>query len=233
MTKQEMTKMARKMKRFTLLLFLLSVTTFLKAQEGLKIDYSEIKAKVEDKKSNSYYPKLLKRFNDFDSTLKIEDYALVYYGFSFQDDYLKNQPDERALNKLQKEENYEGLILEAKKILSVNPVSLKAIDCLIDALQETGRPETEWKKYQDRFRAIRRVIASSGNGMSCESAYKVIYVSDEYNMIYTYFNVEKVHSQKLSGLCDRFEVDPTEYLPSNVVFFDISRKLLRQEELRK
>lgn len=228
-----MTKMARKMKRFTLLLFLLSVTTFLKAQEGLKIDYSEIKAKVEDKKSNSYYPKLLKRFNDFDSTLKIEDYALVYYGFSFQDDYLKNQPDERALNKLQKEENYEGLILEAKKILSVNPVSLKAIDCLIDALQETGRPETEWKKYQDRFRAIRRVIASSGNGMSCESAYKVIYVSDEYNMIYTYFNVEKVHSQKLSGLCDRFEVDPTEYLPSNVVFFDISRKLLRQEELRK
>lgn len=209
------------------------MTTFLKAQEGLKIDYSEIKAKVEDKKSNSYYPKLLKRFNDFDSTLTIEDYALVYYGFSFQDDYLKNQPDEGALNKLQKEENYEGLILEAKKILSVNPVSLSAIDCLIDALQETGRPETEWEKYQDRFRAIRRVIASSGNGMTCESAYKVIYVSDEYNMMYTYFNVEKLHSQKLSGLCDRFEVDPTEYLPSNVVFFDISRKLLRQEELRK
>lgn len=209
------------------------MTTFLKAQEGLKIDYSEIKAKVEDKKSNSYYPKLLKRFNDFDSTLTIEDYALVYYGFSFQDDYLKNQPDEGALNKLQKEENYEGLILEAKKILSVNPVSLSAIDCLIDALQETGRPETEWEKYQDRFRAIRRVIASSGNGMTCESAYKVIYVSDEYNMMYTYFNVEKLHSQKLSGLCDRFEVDPTEYLPSNVVFFDISRKLLRHEELRK
>ncbi len=221
------------MRRLTLLVLLLSMTTFLKAQEGLKIDYSEIKAKVEDKKSNSYYPKLLKRFNDFDNTLTIEDYALVYYGFSFQDDYLKNQPDERALNKLQKEENYEELILESKKILAVNPVSLSAIDCLIDALQETGRPETEWKKYQDRFRAIRRVIASSGNGMSCESAYKVIYVSDEYNMIYTYFNVEKVHSQKLSGLCDRFEVDPTEYLSSNVVFFDISRKLLRQEELRK
>lgn len=209
------------------------MSILLKAQEGLKIDYSEIKAKVEDKNSSTYYPILLQRFNDFDSTLTIDEYALIYYGFSFQDAYLKNQPDERALNKLQKEENYEGLILEAKKILSVNPVSLKANDCLIYALQETGRPETEWKKYQDRFRAIRRVIASSGNGMSCESAYKVIYVSDEYNMIYTYFDVEKVHSQKLSGLCDRFEVDPTEYLNSKVVFFDISRKLLRQEELRK
>lgn len=221
------------MKKLLILAFILSMSILLKAQEGLKIDYSEIKAKVEDKKSNSYYPKLLKRFNDFDSTLTIDDYALIYYGFSFQDDYLKNQPDERALNKLQKEENYEGLILEAKKILSVNPVSLKANDCLIDALQETGRPETEWKKYQDRFRAIRRVIASSGNGLSCESAFKVIYVSDEYNMLYTYYDVEKVHSQKLSGLCDRFEVDPTEYLNSKVVFFDISRQLIRKEELRK
>lgn len=221
------------MKKLLTLAFILSMSILLKAQEGLKIDYSEIKAKVEDKNSSTYYPILLQRFNDFDSTLTIDDYALIYYGFSFQDAYLKNQPDERALNKLQKEENYEDLILEAKKILSVNPVSLKANDCLIDALQETGRPETEWKKYQDRFRAIRRVIASSGNGMSCESAYKVIYVSDEYNMIYTYFDVEKVHSQKLSGLCDQFEVDPTEYLNSKVVFFDISRKLLRQEELRK
>ena len=208
------------------------MTTILFGQD-LKIDYSEIKAKVEDKNSSTYYPKLLQRFNDFDSTLTTEDYALIYYGFSFQDAYLKNQPDERALNKLQKEGNYEGLILESKKILAVNPVSLTANDCLTYVLLKTGHPETEWKKYQDRFRAIRRVIASSGNGLTCESAYKVIYVSDEYNMIYTYFNVEKVHSQKLSGLCDKFEVDPTEYLSSKVVFFDISRKLLRQEQLRK
>lgn len=209
------------------------MTTIVFGQGILKIDYSEIKAKVQDKNSSSYYPKLLQRFNDFDSTLTTEDYALIYYGFSFQDDYLKNQPDERALNKLQKEENYEGQILESKKILAVNPVSLTANDCMAYALFKTGHPETEWKKYQNRFRAIRRVIATSGNGMTCESAYKVIYVSDEYNMVYTYFNVETVHAQKLSGLCDRFEVDPTEYLPSKVVFFDISRKLLRQEELRK
>ncbi|WP_400262950.1 DUF4919 domain-containing protein [Sphingobacterium sp. SG20118] len=221
------------MKKITFLIFLLSLISFLKAQEALKIDYSEIKVKIQDKNSSSYYPKLLQRFNDFDNTLTTEDYALIYYGFSFQDDYLKNQPDERALNKLQKEENFEGQILESKKILAVNPVSLTANDCMAYALFKTGHPETEWKKYQDRFRAIRRVIASSGNGMTCESAYKVIYVSDEYNMIYTYFNVEKVHSQKLSGLCDKFDVDPTEYLPSKVVFFDISRKLLRQEELRK
>jgi hypothetical protein len=220
------------MRILTLLAFLLSMTTILFGQD-LKIDYSEIKAKVEDKNSSTYYPKLLQRFNDFDSTLTTEDYALIYYGFSFQDAYLKNQPDERALNKLQKEGNYEGLILESKKILAVNPVSLTANDCLTYVLLKTGHPETEWKKYQDRFRAIRRVIASSGNGLTCESAYKVIYVSDEYNMIYTYFNVEKVHSQKLSGLCDKFEVDPTEYLSSKVVFFDISRKLLRQEQLRK
>lgn len=221
------------MKKFALLLSLLSMITFVRAQEGLKIDFSEIKAKVEDRNSSTYYPKLLQRFNDFDSTLTIEDYALIYYGFSFQDAYLKNQPDERVLNTLQKDKNYDGLILESKKILAVNPVSLTANDCMTYALLKTSRPEIEWKKYQDRFRAIRKVIASSGDGLTCESAFKVIYVSDEYNMLYTYYDVEKVHSQKLSDLCDRFEVDPTEYLSSTVIFFDISRKLIRQEELRK
>lgn len=209
------------------------MSILLKAQEGLKIDYSEIKAKVEDKNSSTYYPILLQRFNDFDSTLTIDDYALIYYGFSFQDAYLKNQPDENALEKLKNDKNYKQLKLESEKILAVNPVSITANNFMSYALFKSGSPENEWKKYQNRYRAIRKVIAYSGDGLSCQSAFKVIYVSDEYNMLYTYYDVEKVHSQKLSGLCDRFEVDPTEYLPSKVVFFDISRKLIRKEELRK
>ena len=37
------------------------------AQKELHIKFNEIKAKVEDVNSESYYPKLLKRFNDFES----------------------------------------------------------------------------------------------------------------------------------------------------------------------
>jgi len=128
-------------------------------------------------------------------------------------------------------EDFEKLIVECEKILRVNPVSLKANDFMGYALFETGNPEVKWRKYQNRYRAIRRVIATSGDGRSCETALKVIYVSDEYNMLHTYFDIEKIHSQRLIGLCDRFEVEPTQYLQSKEIYFDISVSLLRTQEL--
>ncbi|MBK6263397.1 DUF4919 domain-containing protein, partial [Marivirga sp. S37H4] len=93
------------------------------------------------------------------------------------------------------------------------------------------RPESEWLKYQSRFRALRKLIVYSGNGLSTETAFKVIYVSDEYNILYDYFEISKIHDQTLVGFCDKFVVEPSEYYNASEVFFDISRKLIRQEEL--
>ncbi len=213
---------------------LLFTTKFLLGQEDLLVDYSIIKQNIQNKNSAFYYPALLERFNAFDSTLTTEDYMHIYYGFAYQDAYLNNQPDEAILTKLMESENFEKLIVECEKILRVNPVSLKANDFMGYALFETGSPEAEWRKYQNRYRAIRRVIATSGDGRSCETALKVIYVSDEYNMLHTYFDVEKIYSRRLvsqSGLCDYFEIEPTQYLQSKEVYFDISVSLLRTQEL--
>lgn len=213
---------------------LLFTTKFLAGQETLFVDYSQIKQNIESKKSEFYYPVLLERFNAFDSTLTSKDYMHIYYGFAYQDAYLNMRPDEAILSELLESENFEKLTTECEKILQVNPVSLKANDFLGYALFETGKPEAEWQKYQNRYRAIRRAIASSGDGQSCETALKVIYVSDEYNMLYTYFDVEKIHSRRLvsqSGLCDYFEIEPTQYLQSKEVYFDISVSLLRTQEL--
>ncbi len=202
-----------------------------KAQEELKINYDEVKLKIENKQSDFYYPKLLTRFNEFDETLTIEEYALIYYGFTFQDEYLNKQPDEKAIKELLKKEDYKQLVIECKEILTQNPVSLSANDNLGYALFKLGKDETEWKRYQKRYRALRKVIAYSGNGLSCETAFKVIYVSDEYNMLYSYFDVETINQQTLDGLCDKYDILPTKYYLSKTIYFDISRKLIKQQEL--
>lgn len=204
---------------------------FLAGQEALLVDYSKIKQNIQNKSSAFYYPALLERFNAFDSTLTTEDYMHIYYGFVYQDAYLNSRPDEAILSKLMESEDFEKLIVECEKILQVNPVSLKANDFMAYALFETGKLETKWQKYQNRYRAIRRVIATSGDGRSCETALKVIYVSDEYNMLHTYFDVEKIHSQRLVGLCDRFEVEPSQYLQSKEIYFDVSVSLLKTQEI--
>jgi len=202
------------------------------AQDELNIDYKEIKQIVTNNDSEYYYPKLLKRFNAFDESLTLEEYALLYYGFSFQEDYLVNQPEEKKLSELIKKEDYEGLIAECEKILKTNPVSLKANEKMGYALFKLGKSEEEWKKYQNRFRGLRKAIAYSGNGLTCETSFKVIYISDEYNLLYDYFDVSKIYSQSLTNeLCDKFVIEPSKYYQVNEVYFDISRKLIRQQEL--
>lgn len=218
--------------RTIILLIFLTLCFQTKAQNELIINYSEIKEKIQNPNSPNYYPILLKRFNDFDKELNLEEYALIYYGFSFQKDYLKNQSEEMELSKLEKDGNYDKLISACEKYLSKNPVSLKANDLMAYSLYKQNRSESEWKKYQDRYRALRKVIVYSGNGLTCETAFKVISISDEYDILYTYFDIEKIQKQSLIGLCDKFEISPSNYYQSGNIFFDISQKLI-VEELKK
>jgi tetratricopeptide (TPR) repeat protein len=219
-----------KNKVFTAIFLLLcNLITF--AQEELNINFDEIKMKVENVNSETYYPKLIKRFNKFDATLTLEENSLIYYGFSFEENYLKNKPKEDQLTTLNNNKEYEKLIIECQKILEKNPVSLEGNNKLGYALFKLGKPETEWKKYQKRYRDFRKVISFSGNGLSCETAFKVIYVSDEYNMIYDYFEIPKISSQSMSGLCDRFINEVGEYYKATEIYFDASRSLMRNEEI--
>jgi len=219
------------MERQLISIFALLLFEFSFAQNELNVNFDEIKTKVEDVNSESHYPKLLKRFNEFDDSLTLEENALIYYGFSFQEDYLKNKPREEQLKSFADKKDYENVVKEAQKILEKNPVSLSANNELAYALFKLSKPESEWKKYQKRYRDMRKVISLSGNGSSCENAFKVIYVSDEYNMIYDYFEIPTVTRQGLSGLCDRFINEVGEYYKTTEIYFDASRSLIRHEEI--
>jgi len=219
------------MKHCILTFMMLCLFGSLFGQDELDIDFDKIKAEVNNQESDSFYPKLLKRFNDFDSTLTLQNYSLIYYGFSFQDNYLKNSPKDDKLDELLKSNDYEKVVLECQKILDSNPVSLLANNKMGFALFKLKKPESEWSKYQKRYRAIRKVIVYSGNGLTPETAFKVIYVSDEYDILYDYFEIPKIQRQTLESSCDKFDVTPSDYYKVKEVYFDISRKLIRQQQL--
>ena len=193
--------------------------------------WSEIESKVTNSKSKFYYPDLIKRYKDFDNTLTDDDYTHIYLGYVFNEGYLKSKPDEKNMAKLKTDEKYDELVKECQYILDINPVSLKANDNMAYALYKLGKEESKWRKYQNRYRTFRKIIALSGDGLTPESSLKVIYVSDEYNMIYSYFEIESIGEQSLVGLCDYFEVKPSKYYKSNKIYFDISKKLMRTQEI--
>ena len=207
------------------------VFSILNTQSQTTNTWSEIKESVTNPESKFYYPDLIERYNNFDSTLTTEDYAHIYLGYVFEDNYIRFRPDESKMQQLKEDEKYEELVKECKTILEANPVSLKANDNMGFALYKLGKEKSEWSKYQNRYRAFRKVIAYSGDGKSSETAFKVLYVSDEYNVIYSYFEIEEVKEQSLVGTCDYFKVSPSTYFQSDEMYFDISRKLIRQQEI--
>jgi tetratricopeptide (TPR) repeat protein len=211
-----------------LLTFILSTS---QGQDQLKIEYEAIKQVVSDQANEYYYPKLLNRYNEFDPSLTLQEYALLYYGFAFQEAYLKNQLNETKLTHLEKQQDYTAVIEECEKILALDPVSLKANNSMGRALYKLGKPEFDWKKYQTRYRTLRKVIVYSGNGTSPETAFKVIYISDEYNIIHDYFEIPQIIKQSLVEGYDQFEVAPSQYFKASKIYFDISLKLNRQNSL--
>src|SRR6478609_6307123 len=100
------------MRKNYLLAVVLCHFVMLYGQGEVSVNFVDIKSKIENSESASSYSKLLKRFNEFDSTLSLEDYSLLYYGFSFQENYLKTQVDEYDLESILKAQDYQKLIVE-------------------------------------------------------------------------------------------------------------------------
>ena len=221
-----------KIKFVNLLVVLLSTATFAQNDfKRVKVDMDSVEKQVTSEKSDYYYPKLLKRYSEFDPNLTNYEYRLIYYGFVFQDDYIKNKPDEDKMLELAKKREYEKVIPECRKILRRNPVGLRANYQLGYALFKVEEEEGEWGKYLDRYYALRKAIMSSGDGLSPETAIKVIYISDEYNIIRNYLRIKNVKRQSLSGTCDMLEVEESKDYKANKLYFDISSKLIREQEL--
>lgn len=179
------------------------------------------------KNSECSYPDLLKKFNNFDESLKLEDYVLVYYGFGLQKDYLETDTEMDLLG-LQRYKTYEELIIKCNEALKSSPVSLMANYSMAFALRKLGKPRCEWGKYRIRYQWLVRAVLSGGNGLSREASIKVLYVSDEYNLLYHWFHISEIISQTLTdNYCDIMEVKLSEDDSIREIFFDVSRKFER------
>ena len=95
------------MKKLITLFFIsiLSLQMYCSAQEILNVDYSAIKEYVTD--HSTEFQKLMQRFEENDSLLTRQDYAMIYYGYSFTPAYKGSMDNFQDLRKLIKEQKYE------------------------------------------------------------------------------------------------------------------------------
>ncbi len=203
-----------------------TLALFLAANAQAQLDYKTIKEIVETEKE--YYNDIVGVYLSDDPLIRVDDYALVYYGYSFTPAYKgANDKNEEEL----KNHAAAGDMLKqyevAKKILEYNPVSLNALFYAWRAADELIKPEEETQSYLKKYIGIINMITTMGNGKSSASPYRVITPDDQDHILYGALDVNTVTSRTLdtNTLCNIVAIEPTEKFQARKVFFDVSRYL--------
>lgn len=220
-------------KLITLLLVgIFSLQYYCSAQELLNIDYSSIKEYVTN--NNSDFQNLMQRFEANDSLLTRQDYAMIYYGYSFTPDYKGSaddfRPDCIEFMEFIKTEKYEDAYNTGKKALKGNPVSLKLLSYMYGLAAKLNKDIEEIKIYANRYAALLTMIAYTGDGKTEDTAFKVICINDEYQLLTILFGMENMKGQSLVNKCDLIEFEKCQNYEGNQMYFDISRSLDHMRE---
>ena len=174
---------------FSLLLLLCGITP-MSAQEIEAPNYDLIRQQISNSRSASYYPLLMQRFQQCDTTLTLEDYRNLYFGFALREDYIPYQkPGEavleaRARMALSKADTVccPAALQTALSTLQDNPFDLPALSLIPICYYQLGDMEN-YHLWDSKLHGILDAIGSTGDGESAETAFHVINVEHEYEII--------------------------------------------------
>ena len=152
-------------------------------------DYALIRIETADSSTDYYYPRLLERYEAFDSTLTVTDYRYLYFGYIFQKNYKPEwkSKDEKKIEKYFREvkkegNNYDKVIDLVSQSLLEFPFDLRTMQFLCFLYHQNGDREMG-QKASRRFLSVIGAILSTGDGESCETAYHVISPQHELSIL--------------------------------------------------
>ncbi|NLY25536.1 MAG: DUF4919 domain-containing protein [Bacteroidales bacterium] len=173
-------------------------------------DYETIRRNVVDSTSDSFYPKLMQRYEAFDTTLTVVDYRHLYYGYLFQNNYdsdwnLKDKKTiEKSFRDAKKDKtNYDQVITLVNNSLHEYPFDLRSMQFLCFLYHENDEKKMG-EKASRRFISLIGAILSSGDGKSCETAYHVIFPQHEFSIL-KIFQFESAAQKRVDG-CNYLEL---------------------------
>ncbi len=153
-------------------------------------DYQEIENLTKDKGSAFYYDRLYNRYVADDTTLTLRDYRMLYYGYFFQPGYApfyhtaasdsiklmlgaQDEPDAAQ---------WKEVLRLGQVNLSQNPFDLKGLNIVWIAYKRTG-DSLMARVYFDKLRKLVQTILATGDGLTEETAFHVVNVSHEYDIL--------------------------------------------------
>ncbi len=132
-----------------------------------------------------YTPTLFAKFNKDWSSLGMDEYFMLYFGQSVTPGYSPYGIGGEAvgtLKTLYKEGKYEEVIASGKKAFEQNPLDFD-VNWYVGLSHFKLKQYTEYEKHMGIYRSLLLSIMSTGDGTAPATAYIVIKVSDEYELL--------------------------------------------------
>ena len=153
-----------------------------------KVDFNHVKEVISNPNNIYYYPKLMRSFLSDDTTMTIEAYRNLYYGYTFQEDYnpfresvYSNVVEQLYYKQPHSRAECDSIEKYARMSLDDNIFDMNQMKYFIFSLKEK-------KKYnraalrQFRLDRLIATIMSSGKGTK-EEPWVVIAPEHEYNIV--------------------------------------------------
>ena len=178
-----------------------------------------------------YYPQLMMRYRDGDTTLTETDYYYLYYGYALTDDYQPLLPipeEQQVLEAFQhayadpSAENTSELMRHAENVMQKDPFSLSNINFMIFASGISGDTINERINY-DRLTKLAAAISRSGTGTTESSPIYILRFSHANDLLGT-MGLDIVKRLVVSRTTEYVSVaDPDGHRSNKGYYFDYSR----------
>lgn len=195
------------------------------------VDFDRVKKVTQDPASRFYFPNLVKLYmSNTDTTMTLEDYRTLYYGYMYQEDY---NPYRKSIYSDKVENLYYKKELSRAECDSIEKYAdLSLGDNLFDFEQMTYyiyalKMKKKYTRHDVRLKKMGRLyeaIISSGEGTR-ENPWVVICPMHEYDVV-NFLGYVATEQQNIDGKLDYIKVEPKEGSKIEGFYFDISRMLL-------
>ncbi|PZF71373.1 DUF4919 domain-containing protein [Taibaiella soli] len=222
----------------SLLLLLLTVCSkMVAAQEITEVDYAKIEKETKDPKSAYYFPKLMQRYLKSDASMSKEDRMYFYYGYSYTDQYSTSPIDiyydsVRAIfNKdTQKRSDWQKLVLYADSSLQADPLNMRMLKYQAYAYEQMDSVDRA-DLNQAKIKIVSDAILNSGDGKSLQTAFHVINVRDEYDLM----GMLKLKSDGQSLVNDHYDLIAIKENKYGIkeLYFNVYRSMAKMDEMFK
>ena len=210
------------------ILFVFSNLAISQDQEIRPIKFKKLKKEIRKQRSPFYYPVLFQRYLDLDTSLTSEDFRYLYYGFTFQDAYSPYgipALQDSLISYLSRQEllraEYEVAARIGGQLLRESPFRLRETFITAVAYEMAGDGKMS-SIYFSFFEKQVDAIMSSGDGLSTNTAFVVIYIRDEYEMLEVLGFKFGGGQALLAGDYDMLELDENPY-GVEALYFNVSR----------